>query len=204
MVYTTFWENSSAKSSLNSRISYVFDEKCNVYYAIVLFENSSETYKIDESNKCLKLRGGYGNVAESGSIITDVRNDGEIMSYGLPPGAPSLGYFPLLARKLPNGVKIDYNYQFSGGSLRPLSVSNNLGYSIQLEYVGNTSPSQVNGNWYKVSAVKFYNFAVSTLPLQTALQTYLPNNITQISATGGEVWRVAGNYSCSTGSQDFK
>lgn len=196
--YTDYWSGGPVGNSLRNVIYYVFDEKHEKYYSTVAFENSSSTFRIENDGSWTKLRGGYADVVESAdhNTVTDTRKDGEVRTYGVPAGADATS-LRLLTRTMPNGVKWTYEWQvYTANYVRVVSVSNNLGYKIGVEYLSNVNPvfPDPATDWYFVKQVNFYNLAVSSSSLKSAYRTKNSSTL-NITTDGGQLWSISGSPS---------
>jgi YD repeat-containing protein len=78
---------------------------------------------------------------------------------------------------------------------RIASVANSFGYRIAFTYASNTgsSTSPAAGAWHKRTAARFYNDNVSTTAVQASTAySYPASNVTEVTDTGGRVWRFTG------------
>ena len=162
------------------------------YSATATFDGSSKTFTETPpsgSQIWVLARGTGATLVYSSPNYVLTLQDGEVRTYGVPSGTSSV--WVLVSRVEPNGVTWTYQWQPGPtlGSWRPISVTNNLGFSVSLVYLSDVTSS---ADWDFVKTVNFYNLAISTtVPVSTASRTRISNGI-QAVTTGGQVWNVIG------------
>jgi RHS repeat-associated protein len=137
----------------------------------------------------------FSDPTGSGDTASDICNGGEeqIHCSLLPTSISS-----------PDGktVSIAWDYstycQFNGGCTyytRIKSISNSFGYRIAFSYGGSTSGSGIpNLDWFKRTGAAFYNDLVSaTTPQTNVTYAYPSSTVTEVTDTGGRVWRITGD-----------
>lgn len=198
MSYRSLWFGNTDLGNLNNTLQ--FNEYTgpkgdkSEWTTSASFDGSSKTFKElapSGSENWVLLRSTGASLVLNGSNHVVTLQDGEVRTYGDPTGFNS--FQMLVSRVQPNGVT--WTYQWQGGTYlgqgRPISVTNNLGYRISLEYLSDTSTNI--DDWSFVKTVKFYNLAVSTtVPVSTASRTRIPNGV-QVVTAGGQVWNVSGS-----------
>ncbi len=191
--YSDYWSSGPVQNSMNNYVSFYYDERHERETATVVFENSSKTFRRNANGTYTKLRGGYGNLVEStdGLTIWDTLKDGEVRTYGIPSEQTNPGFLMLLTRALPNGVIWTYEWQTYGIFGRPMSITNNLGYKITIEYLSNGNP-YTDYDWGFEKTIRFYNLAVSSNALSSASRSKA-SGIINITTAGGQQWSVSGN-----------
>src|SRR5207253_641695 len=79
-------------------------------------------------------------------------------------------------------------------------VSNSFGYRVSFTYASNLGGAPSAASWHKRTSAAFYNDNVSSTTVQSSISYAYPSTgVTEVTDTGGRVWRFTGTGDRVTG-----
>lgn len=220
--YSDYWNSGGRRTSMNGQLVRYQDDNNLQTYVSITIDDSSKLFIRMSSGAYAVVRGNYELLQESedGQTFQYTRKNGEVVTFGVAQNQiePSAGHcnsntsvspeaqcgLLMLRRSFPSGITWTYDWQASDIFVRPLSLSNNLGFKISLTHLSGVTPDITNyQDWAFVTGVNFYNLAVSASPLSSASRSRVSGAI-QIVTDGGQIWRVTGSGDPDTGTFSVK